>query len=235
MPFSAIIIIITASKNFNVGICLDIYESVWFKGGVIIDTFELYILTVGYVTLTMIQGHRSVRKQKLLCQLSHKIYNPFARNLVYCWDLLAWWISYSLYLAFSVYKGENPAYVILYLKKALMLACIQTFTDQFFSDLVWWLRPLSSTCWYQFGWAWPSFKVTVVWEVKNLCTHFFQKFCCWFGWNSLCCPNLLVCWKLMLNLFYTSIIQGRELCWHEFIKYNAYHGLVSGHLWTNLF
>ena len=48
-------------------------------------------------TLTLMQGHRSVSQQNLLHQLSHKILNRFEWNLVYFWDLLAWWTSPILF------------------------------------------------------------------------------------------------------------------------------------------
>ena len=80
-------------KNFSVGIHSDIYESIWFKLGLMTDTVELYILILVLLTLTLIQGHRSARKQKLWRQLSHKVFlggrvGWFGWNLVYCWDLL---------------------------------------------------------------------------------------------------------------------------------------------------
>ena len=34
-------------------------------------------------------------------------------NLVYCWDMLIWWTSYSFYFIHLIFKGENPTYVIL--------------------------------------------------------------------------------------------------------------------------
>ena len=65
----------TASTDSNAGINLDVYELIWFKPGMMIDTSVLYILIIVHVTLT--QGQRSVRKQKLLHQLSHKVCNRF--------------------------------------------------------------------------------------------------------------------------------------------------------------
>ena len=49
-----------------------------------IDTIVLYIFILNLLTVTLIQCHMSVRKQKLLCQLSHKVFNPFGRNLLDC-------------------------------------------------------------------------------------------------------------------------------------------------------
>ena len=47
----------------------------------------------------------------------------------------------------------------------------------FFQNLVWRWRPLSSTFWYQFWWPLPSFKVTVVLEINNLGVHFLANLC----------------------------------------------------------
>ena len=41
----------------------------------------------------------------------------------------------------------------------------------------WWgdKRQLSSTFLYQFRWPWPSYKVAVVWKIKNFCIHFLEN------------------------------------------------------------
>ena len=44
---------------------LDIYESIWLKLGMLLNTIELYILIQVSLILTFIQGHMSVRKLKL--------------------------------------------------------------------------------------------------------------------------------------------------------------------------
>ena len=36
-------VLLTASKNFNVGMHSDVSKSIWFNLGVIIDTIELYV------------------------------------------------------------------------------------------------------------------------------------------------------------------------------------------------
>ena len=48
-----------------------------------IGTVVLYMLILICWTLTLIQGHRSVRKQKLLQQLSQNVCNQCEWNLVY--------------------------------------------------------------------------------------------------------------------------------------------------------
>ena len=75
----------TMSKK---GMYSKIYQSMWFK----LRTIVLYILIQVLFILTLIQGHRSARKQKLR-QLFHKAFARREFNLVYCWDLLVWWIS----------------------------------------------------------------------------------------------------------------------------------------------
>ena len=98
--------------NFNVDLHSDIHESIWFKLGLMIHTIVLYSMILLWLTLTLIQGHRSCGEQTLLLQLFHKVFNWFGWNVVYGCDLLVWWTSYSFYLIHSVFKGENPAYII---------------------------------------------------------------------------------------------------------------------------
>ena len=127
-------VLLTASKNFQAAMHSDIYEMSWFKLGMMIDTVEPFFSP--YTSLIKLQGYRSARKQTLLRQLPHKILNRCGLNLVYCWDVLVWWTSYSYCLCHSILLGENPAYVIFFFY--LMFACIQTFTGQFLSNLIWW-------------------------------------------------------------------------------------------------
>ena len=56
-----------------------------------IDTIELYILILFYVTLVLIQGQRNAREEK----------KPTSAE-----------ISYLFYLVHSMVKGENPTYVV---------------------------------------------------------------------------------------------------------------------------
>ena len=61
-------VLLSTSKNSDDGMDSNVYELIWFKLCRIIDTIKLYILIL--VLLTLTQGHRSARKQKLLRQLS---------------------------------------------------------------------------------------------------------------------------------------------------------------------
>ena len=106
--------LLTVSKNpVDTGVCLGIYEMIWFKFDMIIDSIkgfwpewcistahqcrdvpfwseihgiELYILILVKVTLTFIQGHRTVKKEKLVHQLSNK--SPFGMGLVCVFKLV---------------------------------------------------------------------------------------------------------------------------------------------------
>ena len=68
--------------------------------------------------------------------ISHKVFDQFECNLVHRLDSVVWWTSYSFYLVHSIFKGENPAYVIL-LKKLwhrLVFRHLQTFFFQKWCD-----------------------------------------------------------------------------------------------------
>ena len=123
------------------------------------------------------------------------------------------------------------------------LAYIQTFRNQMFSNLVVWWRPLCTTFWYQFGWPWLSFKVTVVWEIKTSVSILSEiSLLIWMKFTILPQPVGLL--KLLLNLVFTIKIQMRKHCWWCFIFYGGgkkkkkkkiyIYGRVSGHLWTDL-
>ena len=64
-------------KISKVGMHLDTCELIWYNCGIMIDSIQLYIVTLVLLSMTLIQGHRSGRKQKLLWQLSHKPFNQF--------------------------------------------------------------------------------------------------------------------------------------------------------------
>ena len=58
----------------------------------------------------------------------------------------------------------------------LTLAGIQIFTAWLHWNWIYWWRRLNSKFWFQFGWPWPSFKVTVLWELNNFCIYFLVNF-----------------------------------------------------------
>ena len=132
-------------------------------------------------------------------------FDRFGWTLVYCWDVLVWWTSCSFYLGPLNIQRREP-YLRDFFEK--------NFDVDLYSDIhrsvSFKLGVMKVTTklyiWYQFGWHWPSFKVTVVWEIKNIGVHLLR--------NSLCCQKSVGVLKLLLNLFCTSNIHGRELCWH---------------------
>ena len=81
-------VLFTALKNLNVCMQSETHECICFKLGLMIDTSVLYILILVQLIVTLIQGHRCARKQKLLCQLSHTVFNQFKWNWLHCLDLL---------------------------------------------------------------------------------------------------------------------------------------------------
>ena len=84
------VILLTALQTFNVGMHSNVYEWIWFRLGMMIDTVQLYIMILVLLTLTLIQSHRSARKQKPIHQLSHKVFSWCRWNLVYFQDMLVW-------------------------------------------------------------------------------------------------------------------------------------------------
>ena len=67
-------VLLTASKNFNVGMHLDVNWSIYFQLGIALDIIVLYILVLVILTLTLIQDH-SVNKQKVLLPLSSGVFD----------------------------------------------------------------------------------------------------------------------------------------------------------------
>ena len=52
------------SKDFKIGMHLDVYIPTWFKLGMRIDATRFYVLILVYMTLTMIQGHRFLQSSQ---------------------------------------------------------------------------------------------------------------------------------------------------------------------------
>ena len=75
---------VMASKDFNFGMHLDIYVGIWFKLGKMIDTGELCILILVFMTLTLIKVMK-VQESKIF----HAIYLA----------ILEWiWIEFGMLL-----------------------------------------------------------------------------------------------------------------------------------------
>ena len=123
-----------------------VYTSIWFKLGMMADTTVLYILILVYLSLALIQGH-CVRVRESKNFWAYCLTN-FLISLNGIWDTIETHRRDEPHARFvcvcvhSVFKGETPTYVILFIKKkkskTLILACIQTYSDQFLPNLVWW-------------------------------------------------------------------------------------------------
>ena len=57
-----IAVLVTALKNFKVGMHSEVHKSIWFKLGMVIDIIVMYILILVFLTVTF-TVHRSARKQ----------------------------------------------------------------------------------------------------------------------------------------------------------------------------
>ena len=88
------------AAHFNIGMYAEVCEPVWFKHSLLIEIAELCSLMLVYMTLTLIQGHRGARKQKLLCWLSHKL--KFLFNVDGFWRPVAL-VTALLILAYMIY------------------------------------------------------------------------------------------------------------------------------------
>ena len=109
------------------------------------------------------------KKKNLLWQLYHKVFCPLGWNLVYCWDFLVWWTSYSLILShpFNIQLREPICVALLK----------QYFTIGLYSDIYRLISftlglmigtTVSSTFWCLHGWPWPSFRVKLYEKSKTL-------------------------------------------------------------------
>ena len=155
-------------------------NSVWW-----VNTSALYILILVYLTLTLIQGHRCVRKEKksalIISQSFQSIWieSGLLSSLVSVANLM-----FILFRSFNI-LGREPDLRDL-IKNNINIGL--------YSDIY---GPISfklglivrSTFIYQFWWPLPSSKVTVVWETKLRCS-FSRKCRCRVGWKSVCFQNL---------------------------------------------
>ena len=97
-------------------------------------------------------------------------------------------------------------------QRAQTLACMQTFSDWFFFQ-IWALHfdiSLDDLDLHSRSQLYSKSK-TLVSIFSDILLSIWMKCGMW--------PQPVGLLKLMLNLFCTSYIQGRELCWHNFIKY----------------
>ena len=81
-------VVLTVSKNFNIDMYLDIYESIWFKLAMMIDTVKLYIFDTSLTDHDLESRSQECKKENVLLQLRHKDFNCFGWNLYTvetCW------------------------------------------------------------------------------------------------------------------------------------------------------
>ena len=110
-------------------------------------------------------------------------------------------------------QGREPACLIL-LKQFFALACVQTFTDRFLFKLA----LIETTMLFILISVWMTWTIT---QGHNCMRN--QKLWCPFlcidldaiQYVTTTCGLL----KLMLDLFCTRTIPGRELCWLDFVKH----------------
>ena len=91
-------------------------KSIRFKRGIVIDTIVLYILTLVLFTWTLIQGHRSSRKQKFCSNYLTQFLIDFAGiwwtfEICWCDELRA------LFIVFIDYSSEGTLLMWFYKKK----------------------------------------------------------------------------------------------------------------------
>ena len=101
-----------SEKKIMVGLYSNIYKPIYFKLGMLTETTKSYILISVWITLTFIQVHSFMWKQKLLCPLSQKSRRGFGWNSVCCHNLLVCWSLCWIYFAQAVFKEEMSADVI---------------------------------------------------------------------------------------------------------------------------
>ena len=139
--------------------------------------------------------------------------------MVFCWDFLVWGMSQPLFmLSRHLFKGENPTYVIVCIKK-------KTFNFGLYWDVYWQIS-------FKLGMTIETTKVYILipvlmtltfiqchmYEKSNIFLLILQMFqTMWFQFSLL--PQPLGLLKCMLNLFHMINFQGRLLYLHDFIKY----------------
>ena len=150
-----------------------------------------YILILVWMTFTLTQGHRGVRKQNILWQLSHKVCNRFWWNVMNLVLILSCWISI---------QGREPCSGDF---------CRTSFNVGLCSDIH---RPIFFSRYYdRHSWT-PHVNaslndVDLSSERKQILLHLFslqQKISFLFGWNLVCCHDLLLCWHIYVIHFMQS-------------------------------
>ena len=204
-------------KNFNVGMHLDVYKSIWFNFGTMIDTLVLVILTCLFdldFHWRLLEWMKAEISVPIVSQSFQLIWIEFSTLLRFVNLMNLKFISSR---PFSI-QGREPYLCDFVNKLEYWLVFRHLLTSSFKLGMM--IGPLIPTLWYQFGWLWPSFKVTVVWGIKDFGCPFSCKLKFQFGWNSVCCLELLVLLKLMLNHFALVLFKGESpadvILWNRF-------------------
>ena len=180
------------------------YESVWFSLGIVIDTIVLYSLILVYLTLVLIQSKtftkRSARKQKLQQYLT-----KFSINLneIWCTDETCKYDEPHYYFILSIQYSRERTLLMDFVRKTKKKKKKNTFNIGLFSDIY---RPISiklsiileTTRHYVLISVWMTLTFIqghIFMSNQKLWCPFSCKSGCRFGWNSVCCHNLFVCWS----------------------------------------
>ena len=130
-----IAVVLTASNNFNVGIHWNVYELIWFKLGMMIDTFCTLHLDASVVDLDLDSRSQEYEKAEgsapIISQCSLLIWKEFG-ILLRCNEL------HTHFMLSIQHSWKRPLKIWFHLEKTLILACVQTLTDLSLSNLVWW-------------------------------------------------------------------------------------------------
>ena len=152
---------------------MNVQELIWFKLGMMIDTTKLYSFFTNLGDLDLDSESQECENAKLQMDLD--------RIWLFCQIL---WSSYLFYLILPKFRGDNPALETF--RIGLRLEHYQLTSFRLNVQL----ENTKLYCWYQLEWAWPLFKVTVVWESKN---PFACKFLNRFDGSLVWYHDLLIC------------------------------------------
>ena len=127
-------------KKGYVSFYLDVYELSDFRIGIMIDaTCPIFLLQSEWPWQWFkVTGLLEIKSISVSLGFFHKVFNWFGWNVVWCWDLLVWWNSYSSHPVNA--QGREP-YQGDFIERTLTLECAETSTSQFLSNLVWQYAP----------------------------------------------------------------------------------------------
>ena len=154
-----------------------------------IDTTELYIFW--YLPVWPWPSFKVMEMQESK--------NIYANYLPKIWMKLFGLVNLNLVLSWLINIQRRNQLKWFCQNKTLTLACIHTFTGRFLSNWMWWKTPLNCTVSYQCEWPWPFLKITVTWEIRNLCTLFLANV--WLIWMKCVLP-----WPVALFNFILMIL-----------------------------